>query len=62
MVSFFILSINSFVNVFVFIFGVEIITEEQLREGKRQLERHKATTVSAYSVILIYVIELILLL
>jgi hypothetical protein len=29
-------------------FGAEIITEEQLREGKRQLQRHKKGTERAY--------------
>ena len=28
-------------------FGAEIVTENQLKEGKRQLERHKRSTVSA---------------
>ena len=27
-------------------FGAEIVTEEQLKEGRRQLERHKRSTVS----------------
>lgn len=29
-------------------FGAEIVTDEQLREGKRQLERHKKNTERAY--------------
>jgi hypothetical protein len=30
-------------------FGAEIVTEDQLKEGKRQLERHKRSTVRTLS-------------